>query len=153
MDEPCRIGKVKGWIEIPYRWSCGKHLTQFFQLLKEKKITGAMCKTCRKIIVPPAPVCGRCFSDTEDELVEVKDRGRLQTYTVVTFSYPGQLMEPPYAVGIIRLDGADTKINHLVKTDDVGRLEIGSIVRAHWKEKRIGSFLDIAYFQVTREGE
>ena len=45
-------------------------------------------------------------------------------------THSGAIFEPPNAVAAIRLDGADTDLLHLVKTDDYDRLNAGLRVRA-----------------------
>jgi uncharacterized OB-fold protein len=53
-------------------------------------------------------------------------------------------------MGLIRLDGADTTLNHYLDENDPGRLEIGLRVQAVWREERIGAMDDILHFEVLR---
>ena len=55
-----------------------------------------------------------CFTLTED-WVEVGPLGELGPYTVVRYAEPElQPYPPPYVLGIIKLDGSDTGIIHVV---------------------------------------
>ncbi len=147
------VQRVRGKIEFPYEWSFGKYAGEFFRNLSKARITGARCTKCKKVLVPPAAVCGACFADTEDELVPVSDAGEVISFTRINFSYPGQIMEPPYAVGIIRLDGTNSRFNHMIRAKDLEKLECGSRVRVHWRSEgeREGNFTDIEYFELEEE--
>ena len=145
------IKRIKGVVDVPYDWAYGKVIGEFFRNLKDKKITGSVCKKCRKVFVPPQVLCGVCFSDVEDELTIVADTGYVETYTILDYAFPGQIFEPPYAVGIIKLIGTNTRLNHIINKESLQKLSIGSKVRAVWKEEeeREGSFFDIKYFEVV----
>jgi len=84
--------------------------------------------------------------------VEVKDEGMLTAVSINYMKYTG-LPEPPYAIGIIKLDGADTSIIYTVAGVDLSnpetakeKLKIGTRVKAVWKEVREGNMKDILYF-------
>ena len=49
----------------------------------------------------------------------------------------------------MRLDGADTTLNHLLAETDPGRLRIGLRVRAVWREELRGALDDILHFEVA----
>jgi hypothetical protein len=55
----------------------------------------------------------------------------------------------PFAYVLVKLDGADTALPHVVR-DDLDQLRVGSRVEAEWKgdDQRVGSILDIACFRV-----
>jgi len=55
-------------------------------------------------------------------------------------------MKPPFAYGIIDLDGADTAFTHLVLGGNLTELRPGIRVRPILKSQRQGNILDIAYF-------
>ena len=52
-------------------------------------------------------------------------------------------------MGLVRLDGADTAMNHFLAQTDPARLAIGMRVRAVWREDLRGSLDDIRHFEVT----
>jgi uncharacterized OB-fold protein len=56
--------------------------------------------------------------------------------------------EVPYAIVIVKLDGADTGFLHIVKKDEMEKLEIEKKVAAIWREERTGEILDIDSFKV-----
>jgi uncharacterized OB-fold protein len=83
-----------------------------------------------------------------NEFVEVGDTGNLLTYTVVRYSVPSiQPQEPPFALGIIKLVGADTGITHLLGEVDFSDIEVGMRLKAVFRDDRQGNLLDIKYFR------
>ena len=137
----------QGRIKVPYTWSVGEVGTRFFVELRDhQKIFGTRCPACKKVLVPARKLCGQCFRQT-DEWVEVGNQGIVQSFTVVRYSSAVQPLKPPFGYGIIRLDGADTGMAHLLSGSDPAKWRIGMRARAVFKEKRTGNILDIAYFQ------
>ncbi|MCL5935421.1 MAG: OB-fold domain-containing protein, partial [Firmicutes bacterium] len=62
--------------------------------------------------------------------------------------------EPPWASGLVRLDGADTAMLHFiggVDLTDINKarelIKIGTRVRAVWNEERKGIITDIRHFK------
>jgi len=140
-----------GRIKIPYTWSVGEVGSRFFLELRDhKKIFGTRCPACKKVLVPARKVCGRCFRQT-NEWVEVSDWGTVQTFTIVRYSSDVQPLKPPFGYAVIRLDGADTGMTHLLFGSDPKKWRMGMRVKAVFKEKRAGNILDIEYFQAIEE--
>lgn len=144
--EPIR--NVKGEVSVPYRWSYGRALSGFFaETSRNHRIVGARCKRCKKVIIPPMGLCGRCFSDTEDEWVPVGDHGVLLTWTTVFLSWPGQPKEPPYTYGLVKLDGSHSNLPHLVDEIDPEKITPNLRVEAVWNPEPKGDLFDILYFR------
>lgn len=136
-----------GWIVMPYKYSVGALASRFFVGLRDnKKIMGVRCSKCNLVIVPPRSICSRCFSKL-DECVELDGKGTLLTYTVVHYASPVQVLKPPFAYGVIQLDGADTGFTHMLGEVDLENIKIGMRVEAVFNEKRQGNILDIKYFR------
>lgn len=78
-------------------------MEQFYNYILQKKLMGGKCRKCGKIHLPPRPLCDNCFS-REFEWVELPQKGRLLTYTVI-YVAPTQFQGmTPYAVGIVELE-------------------------------------------------
>jgi len=140
---------LKGQIAVPYTWWVGEVGSRFLIALRDKKkIIGNRCDRCNTVYVPPRKNCGTCFADI-DEFVELSNEGIVSAYTIVRFKYPLQPADPPFAYALIRLDGADVGLVHIIK-DDLDRLKNGVRVRAHFKDQseRIGHILDIDSFRI-----
>jgi uncharacterized protein len=143
---------LKGQITLPYQWALGPTYTRFFEEFRNRRIMGTRCAQCGRTLVPARAFCSRCFRDLTD-WVEVKDQGTLQSWVLINFAYQGQPKEPPYIIGVVRLDGADNGFSHFVgglssyAIEDVRKaVRIGGRVRAVWNEKREGSIFDLAHF-------
>jgi len=149
------IHRIRGNVEVHYEWTYGRYASEFFRNLKQGRFVASRCKKCGKLLVPPEAVCGVCFADTEEKLIPVPDTGEVITFTKINFSYPGQIIPPPYAVGIIKLDGVNTRFNHLIKAKDLAKIECGTRVKAKWRkeDEREGSFFDIEYFELMEDKE
>ena len=84
--------------------------------------------------------------------VPVSDEGTLVAWTVVHLPIldgrTGEMRPSPYGMGLIRLDGADTTLNHFLAESDPDVLRIGLRVRAVWRPELRGSMDDILHFEV-----
>lgn len=135
-------GVVLGDVEF----DVGEIGTRFFRELRDnKRIMGIRCGTCGTVYVPPRNTCRECFEKLED-WVEVGSGGTLETFTVVHTPVAHQPAELPYVLGIIKLDGADTGLVHLVWAEDLGELEPGMRLEAVFREERQGNINDILHF-------
>ena len=140
----------KGRIKVPYRWWVGETGSTFFIALRdEQKILGTYCEKCNKVFLPPRKTCGRCFR-TEMEWRGGGSEGTLTTYTIPRYSEEIHPVTPPFAYGIVLLDGADTGMTHLVSEFKEEELESGIRVEAVFREERQGNILDICYFRPVR---
>ena len=67
--------------------------------------------------MPARGFCDACFTETTD-WIEVSPHGTLETFTILTTSFPG-LPEPPLVVGYVRLDGATSAVLNFVEGIDL----------------------------------
>lgn len=148
-DEVNKSFVMEGDITVPYKWTTGKRVGKFLTELKDnKKILGAKCPKCKKVYVPPSFVCGKCFIPPS-EFIEVKDEGKVTSFTEVRFPTIWRPCEPPYYLALIRLEGSDTDLIHLINSENKESLKIGAKVKAVWKEEREGDIMDIKYFEIV----
>ena len=133
---------LEGDITIPYKWTTGATIGRFLAELRDNaRITGARCETCGKVYAPPPDLCGQCFAPLT-EWVNLNGEGEVIACSVVERAMPWSPKKPPFTLGLVKLDGADTNIVHIV---GAGALA-GERVRAVFKQERTGSILDIDYF-------
>jgi uncharacterized protein len=137
--------------KFPYDYSCGKVGSFFFKALRdEKKIYGRKCAKCGKVYIPPRPVCGPCYAPTK-EWVEVGPQGTLECFTVVHFSFldplTGKKRPVPYGYGLIRLDHADSRIQHFLSVNEEAKLKVGMRMEAVFNDDREGKLSDIKWFK------
>lgn len=136
-----------GKIKVPYEWSVGEYGSRFFNELKEnKKIWATQCPRCKKVFIPPRKTCPDCFMSIR-EWLEVGPNGTLITFTVVRYTAITHPFPPPFAIGIIQFDRADTGLVHLIGEVKVEEIRSGMKVKPVFKEERKGNLLDICYFK------
>jgi uncharacterized protein len=136
-----------GYVIMPYKYSVGSMASKFFVALRDKKkIQAAKCPKCGFTNFPPRSVCPKCFSKIED-LVEMPGTGTLVTFTQVHYDSAVQAVKPPYAIGVIKMDGADTSFVHFLGDVDFKNIKAGMKLEPVFSEKRNANILDIKYFK------
>jgi uncharacterized OB-fold protein len=147
---------MPGAWNLPFRHTAGRFASRFFRELRDnKKIFGVRCPECRRVLLPPRPLCERCFAPI-DEWVEVGPQGTLEAFTICYVPFLG-LPPPPIATIIVKLDGADGCLSHVlggVDLSDVDKapelVKIGMRVEAVWRDERKGEISDIEYFRPVK---
>jgi uncharacterized protein len=130
-----------------FTYTAGVVRSRFLSEIRDnKKIVATKCPTCNIVWLPARSTCVKCFGSL-GEFVEVSDTGPVTTFTVINTYQTFYLMKPPFALGIIQLDGADTGLVHFIGEVNPEDVNIGMRVRAVFKEEREGSILDIKYFK------
>lgn len=140
-----------GHIKMPYNWSVGETGSRFFAELRDnKKIWGTKCPSCEAVFLPPKKNCPSCMVEIK-EWVEIEPKGTLETYTVVGYDSPVlPKVEGPVMYGVIKLDGADTGLVHLLGEVNPDDIQIGMRVEAVFSQETKGNIHDIAYFKPAR---
>jgi len=136
-------------MEFPYKHSTGETIGRFLAGLKEQKRIWGQRVAGQGVVVPPL---GYSETDGSDggEWVAVGDTGVVTAVAVVR--EPIDHLHPfssPFAFVLVKLDGADTALAHVVK-DDVATVRVGARVQAVWAAdgERSGTIRDIAQFRV-----
>lgn len=142
-------------MDITWRYSASEPMARFLTGLRERRIEAIRCDGCGRRYLPPRPFCGRCRLRMSD-WVPVMDEGTLVAWTVVHLPIldgrTGQPRPSPYGMGLIRLDGADTTLNHYLAPADPAALAVGRRVRARWRAELLGAIDDIECFEVLEAG-
>jgi uncharacterized OB-fold protein len=140
-------------MEFPYKHSTGETIGRFLAGLKEQRTIWGQRAAGQGVVVPPLG-----YSEVDGspggEWVAVRPTGVVTAAAVVHEPVPG--LHPcaaPFAFVLVRLDGADTALAHVV-TDGLERLRVGARVEAVWRPdgEREGSIRDIACFRLVEEG-
>jgi len=98
-------------------------IEQFCRHLSQGKLMGGKCLKCGKIHFPPRPICDNCFSK-EFRWVEISNKGKLLTYTVIHVA-PTQFQSmAPYAVGIVQFEDG-VKLPGMIKDMAPEQIKIG----------------------------
>jgi uncharacterized OB-fold protein len=133
-------------LEYPYSRSVGPVVGAFLTGLRDGKLYGVKGNG-GSVIVPPTeydPITG----DDTGELVEVGPGGVVETWAWVSDPLPKHPLQTPFAWALIRLDGADTAILHVVDSGGPDRLASGDRVTVRFRPEpeRIGAMADIEAF-------
>ena len=108
------------------------------------------CRKCSNVWVPPRLRCPLCFSEIDQkDWVEVGPEGTLQHFTIVYYESETQPLKPPFAYGIIQLDGATRGFTHLVYGTKMEDLHSGMRLMPVFSQYPQGGILDIEYFTPT----
>jgi len=140
---------------LSWRYGVSWYFAEFMRALRDEgRILGLRCPDCGRVYLPPRPVCGNCHAEMEG-WVEVKDEGTLVAVTAVHIPIldpaTGRPRPTPYGMVLIRLDGADTAINHFLAENDLEKLRLGMRVRAVWRAERTGTLADIIHFAAMND--
>ena len=156
-DERPETKMVDGeWQVGFYRYKAPMLMAEFVAGLKEKKLIGAMCKGCGKVIVPPRDVCGRCHRKM-DERITVSNWGTITCFVVSPPVQKGKftlLGMDPVVTGLIkegevivpvfvRFDGSDSNVATILYEADPKDVYIGMRVQALWVKQPMGQLSDL----------
>ncbi len=130
-------------LEYPYARSVGPVIGAFLTGLRDGRVVGVR-GTGGRVIVPPTeydPDTG----DETTEVVEVGPEGTVETWSWVPAPRPKHPSTVPFAWVLVRFDGADTAMLHIVEAASPGEVRRGMRVRPEFlpAEERTGHVRDI----------
>jgi len=138
---------VEGKMALPYQYFAGAVGSKFIVALRdEKKILAVRGEQAGLTYVPPRQVCDRTFEDLTEKWVEVGNEGTVTGFTIVRYEEPYQPKKPPYVLALVKLDGSDTPIAHLIECGDFSEVKIGLRVRAVFADEPVNNILEIKHF-------
>ena len=138
---------VDGKLALPYTYFAGRVGSKFLTTIRdEKKIMGIKCNKCNKVFVPPHQTCDVCMEDIRDNWVDVQNTGEVTNFTVVRYDDKHLPKKAPYVLAMIKLDGADTSLVHVVEGIDLDKAKIGMKVQAVFADETTSTIMDIDHF-------
>jgi len=135
-------------LEFPYKHSTGPTIGRFLAGLRDQRQIWGQRLAGSGVTVPPMGY-SEVDGSGEGAWVAVGPQGTVTAVAVVERPLAGlHPSEEPFAFVLVRLDGADTALAHIV-TEGYERIAVGSRVEAVWRPdgERTGSILDIARFR------
>lgn len=147
-------------LKMPFKWNTGEPLGEFFREIKQNgKIYANQCPTCGRNFCPPLGICTRdhTMCNGKDKWVSVGPKGTLLGFFICEQSFlvptTGKMLEVPFSVGVIQLDGAPVTLQHCLQETDVEKIKRGMRVEAVFKpkEEREGNIFDIIHFRTITE--
>ncbi|GAB4304706.1 MAG: hypothetical protein Kow0090_20320 [Myxococcota bacterium] len=138
---------VEGKLALPYQYFAGRIGSKFLTALRdEKKILGIKCDKTDKVFVPPKSVNEKDLSEKCSKWVELSGAGAVTGFTVVRYEEPYQPLKPPYILALIKLDGADNSIAHIIKGVSPENMRVGLRVRPVFAERTTSTIMGIDHF-------
>lgn len=151
-DEP--VATIDCPFHMSYTFVAGTGHSVFLRGLAERKLLARACPSCREVYLPPPNFCSRCLTEL-GEPFELEGRGKIATFCIVSFPFPGQTIEPPYVVAHIQPHGAGTRLMHLIREIEPGEVEIDMEVEPVWvsEEELDTSLNSIRHFRPVAPGK
>jgi uncharacterized OB-fold protein len=129
-------------LEFPYSRTLGPVTGAFMAGLRDARLLASRTRSGR-VLVPPLEHDPDTGQAVEPDLVEVGPGGSVETWTWVSEPTPRQPLDRPFAFALVKPDGADTAMVHVVEVDGPDRMSTGMRVVPRWKEERKGRIDDI----------
>lgn len=148
--EPVR--SVRTPAELVFQYTAGEASTRFLKGIAERRILGGRVGEGDKVYVPPRGADPQLGKPTA-EMVEVAHTGAVTSFCVVNVSFYGGTQEIPYVSALIKLDGSDLPIMHLIQECPVDQVRPGLRVEAVWVDDAdLGPTMEsIKWFRPTGE--
>ena len=131
-----------------YKRSSGPVMSKFFEALGQQKILGTK-STAGKVFSPAAEFDPET-NEPLKEMVEVGPGGVVESFSWIENPQHHHLIKEPFAFALIKLDGADTSMLHMVTQCNEVDLRIGSRVQANWSEIQEQRITDIKFFTLEK---
>ena len=153
-EEP--VGTVKYSMALPYEHAYGPYYGRMFDEIREfGRIMGVRTSGGDDALLPPREIDDITHKRT-GTWKACADTGTIRACSIINMEFVGQTREPPYVYAEIVLDGASTRLIHMIDIvsleDAKQRIKPGTRVRAIWTTgERKGSMSDIERFEVIDE--
>lgn len=131
-------------LQFTYSRTTGPVIGRFLTGLRDGRIEGVRTRS-GKVLVPPVEYDPETSEPTAD-FVEVGQAGVVTTWTWVSEPRSLHTLQKPFAFALIKLDGADTAMVHVVDAGSESAMKTGMRVKVRWAEERTGYITDIACF-------
>lgn len=142
-------------LRLQYEHSYGPYYGRLFDEIKTNRvIMGVRTSEGDAALLPPREIDDVSHKRT-GTWKACKDTGTIRGCSIINLEFLGQTRPPPYVYAEIVLDGASTRLIHMIDIDDVEEakrtIKPGTRVRAVWGKERTGSLSDIERFEVIDE--
>ncbi len=151
MDQPLEI-PYTDW-KPEYLYTLGEVSRFFREIIDNKKLYASKCPKCATVWMPPRGYCPDCYEKTQ--WVPLSGDGTVMSCTYCYFIGMGgdlpRYLDLPYVYALIKLDGCDTYLAHGVRPQGqaMGEIQIGTRVRAIFREERKGSIADFFFEKIA----
>lgn len=152
MSEEGPVEIMESPINLSYNFSAGRATSQFLKAIKQGRLVGQRSPITGKVTVPPRGSDPETGVATVGE-VELGDTATVMSFTIVYIPIPNNPIQPPYIIANLVLDGSDQTFIHLISDCNNDDVQMGSRVKAVWKDQSEWDYgMDnIKYFKPTGE--
>ncbi|MDR2707405.1 MAG: Zn-ribbon domain-containing OB-fold protein [Nitrososphaerota archaeon] len=98
-------------------------IEQFYKYIAQGKLMAGKCLKCDKIHLPPRPLCDNCYN-TQFDWLQISNKGKLLTYTIIHIAPTDFQTLVPYAIGILELDNG-LKLSGIIHGVSQEQIKIG----------------------------
>ena len=144
MSQDTEVLKSEFDLDFTYTRTYGAVMSNFFTELKDQKVLGIKGSE-GQVICPPLEYDPQT-SESLSEFVELTDTGVVTTWSWVNEPLEKHVLDKPFAFALIKIDGADTAMLHVVDAGDKANMKTGMKVKIRWADERVGTIRDIACF-------
>lgn len=143
-------------LDLKYEHAYGPYYGRLFDEIRTNgRIMGVRVSDGDNALLPPREIDDITHRRT-GTWKTCLDTGTIRACSIINLEFAGQTRPPPYVYAEIVLDGASTRLIHMIDIDDIEsakvRIKPGTRVRAVWREgERNGSLRDIERFEVIDE--
>jgi uncharacterized OB-fold protein len=155
-DERPETMRVEGsWNIGAYHYKGSRHMQEYVDGLRQKRLIGSFCPGCGKVIVPIRNLCGRCHRRMDGRKT-VGNTGTVTCYVVTPPIQKGKLSVlgmDPVETGLIKegeviipvfvnFDGSDSNTDTILLNADPKVVHIGMRVKVLWAQEPKGALSD-----------
>ena len=148
-----QVRSVRTPAELVFTYTPGGASSRYLKGIAQRKILGERAAVPgAKVYVPPRGADPQLGKPTTEQ-VELAHVGTVTSFCVVNVSFYGGTQEIPYVTGLIKLDGSDLPIMHLIQECPVDEVRPGMRVEAVWvDDAELGPTMEsIKWFRPTGE--
>ena len=138
-------------LEFPYSRTLGPVTGAFMAGLRDARLLASRTRSGR-VLLPPLEHDPDTGQAVEPDLVGVGPGASVETWTWVSEPTPRNPLDRPFAFALVKPDGADTAMVHVVEVDGPDRMSTGMRVVPRWKDERQGRIDDIDAWVPAEEG-
>ena len=138
---------VEMTLEYPYTRTTGPVIGPFLTGLRDGRILGNRCGD--RVLCPPLEYDPATGEPLEPELVEVGPGGTVRSWTWVVHPTPKHPFDHPFAFALIKPDGADSTMVHVVDVENIDRMSTGMRVHPRWRGESHNMITDLEAWEAV----